>query len=162
MNGVHPSLSLSIESILQNGTFLAKWDIFSDFETLWRRMAKKNLGARRKNDSPCVLCVLAPIPGIGMMMTHCMNSTGKATFKPLEAISDPHSRVYKVPLARTVLGNLQNFFALISISSAEGVAIRNNDRTNVNGKFSAIITECTNLCELIYNSSPKSWTLNNF
>ena len=90
-------------------------------------VTKQNSSSRKKTTHITLCCV----PGIGMMMTHCStNSTGKATFKPLEAISDPHSRVYKVPLARTVLGNLQIFFALISISSAEGVAIRNNDRTN--------------------------------
>ena len=120
---------------------------------------QKNLGARRKNDSPCVLCVLAPIPGIGMMMTHCMNSTGKATFKPLGSHFWPPCKGLQSPLSQDCqVLEIFNIFALIS---SEGVAIRNNDRTNVNGKFSAIITECTNLCELIYNSSLKVelWTI---
>ena len=106
-----------------------------------------------------MLCVLAPIPGIGMMMTHCMNSTGKATFKPLGSHFWPPCKGLQSPLSQDCqVLEIFNIFALIS---SEGVAIRNNDRTNVNGKFSAIITECTNLCELIYNSSLKVelWTI---
>lgn len=48
----------------------------------------------------CVLCVLAPIPGIGMMMTHCMNSTGKATFKPLGSHFWPPCKGLQSPLSQ--------------------------------------------------------------
>ena len=139
---------------------------FSNFETLWpagwqkksrhHTVTKQNSSSRKKRLTLC--CV----PGIGMMMTHCStNSTGKATFKPLEAISDPHSRVYKVPLARTVLGNLQIFLHLFQFHQQRVLQSEIMTALINPCKFSAIITECTNLWEFskIILRKVELWTI---
>ena len=64
------------------------------------------------------------------MMTHCVQHQGRRLLNPLEVISDPHARVYEVPLARTVNLGKSSFFSFFALISSEGVAIRNNDRTN--------------------------------
>ena len=122
---------------------------------IWQRRYTQ---AGKKNTTHLVLC---------RPMIRCTNSrnwgrwvtkysTGRRwLLNPLEVTKWPQSKGPQSPLnqdyliIRLMAVPLAKILLILHYISSEGVAIRNNDRTYKSlFQFSAIITECTNLCEV--------------